>query len=150
MLVKVRLMRVTSLRTCIGHGTQRGYPVPKSDLIPMHPPPRDISLLAAQLHQLPVLLAPGQQQPRLLKRLPHGREPIRQAVPVPLRRARGGDLAVVEGVQVAAGEDVRRGKGRGGLDAAEQEDVVLGERRRTEALGRGSLRGRLSAGEEEE
>jgi hypothetical protein len=43
---------------------------------------------------------------------------------MPIGRVHAGNLTVVKGIEVAAGEDMRRGVGRALGDALEEEDLV--------------------------
>lgn len=81
---------------------------------------------------------PREQYPALFEGLADRGEPVCFAVLVP-RGIRGlGRGAVVEGRDVAAGEDVRRGEGRGSLDAVEEKDFVLGREKEDAVLCLGS------------
>lgn len=68
----------------------------------------------------------GEEDARLLERLAERGEPVRFRVRVELWRGGRGERRLVEGGDVAAGEDVRGGEGGGGLDAVEEEDLVGG------------------------
>lgn len=75
------------------------------------------------------VFAGSKKDARLFEALADGAQPVGMAVFVPLARVARRDLALVEGVQVPAGEHVRRRKGRRRLDPVQQEDLV---RRREE------------------
>ncbi|KND90950.1 hypothetical protein TOPH_04237 [Tolypocladium ophioglossoides CBS 100239] len=111
-----------SARTCVGDAAERLDPFPKADLVRMNLLPHLVPLLHGQVQQRAA--PPGQQDARLLEALPHRAEPIRRPVLVPPGGVRRGHLAVVEGVQVSAGEDVRRRKRRRRLDAVQQQDLI--------------------------
>ncbi|PNY24347.1 Uncharacterized protein TCAP_05709 [Tolypocladium capitatum] len=103
-------------------GRRRRDPFHEVDLVRMNLLPRLIPPLHGEVHQR---AAPrGQQDARLLEALAQRAEPIRRPVLVPARGVRRGHLAVVERVQVAPREDVRRGKRRRRFDAVQQQDLV--------------------------
>lgn len=111
----------------VGYSADTLQPRPKRNLTPMNPLPHLIPLLHLDTHQpTPLPLLPRQQDARLLKALPHGPHPVRQPVLMPTGVLDTREGAVVEGVEVPAGEDVGRGEGGGGADAVEEEDLVLG------------------------
>ena len=85
---------------------------------------RLIPLLLRQVEQLPILL--GQQDPRLLKRLSHSTHPIHNTIHMSSRVALLRHLAVMKGIDVPAGEDVRGRKRRRGFDAVQEQHLVRG------------------------
>ena len=109
-------------RTCVGLGANRGQEIAKADFIRVNVLTGGVALLRGQVDHLAVLF--GQQDARLLETLPHSTHSVGRAILVSFGAVWGGDLAVVERVEVAAGEDVRRRKRSRRLDAREQEHVV--------------------------
>lgn len=127
-----------SSRTCVGFSALGLEPLPKLDFIAMNQLARLIPLLLGQVEQLPILL--GQQDARLLKRLSHRTHPIHKTIHMPSRVALLGHLAVMERVDVPAGEDVRRRKRRRGLDAVQEKHLVRRGEKNHRGAGAGERR----------
>lgn len=72
----------------------------------MNLPPPLLPLPLFQLNQLPIL-PPRKQNATLLKTLPHRRPPVDLTVRMVQGVIGGRSLPVMEGVEVASGEDVR-------------------------------------------
>ena len=93
----------------------------------MHRLPPLLPLLIRYLRKQPSrLLALRQQNPALLKRLSYSCKPISRPIYMSLWRIWFWNRSIMGLGQSATGENVGGGEGGGGLDAVEEQDLVLG------------------------